>query len=173
MLYTTGKPLDVVMSYSHLNVQNRTLEAFRPAFLERARVGQVVAASPFSMGLLGHRTPWWHPASDAIKEAASRAIAAADEVTGTGTGTGSGSGLVDPATGDLVLGYAFERAREAGIPTVVGLSTIEEVHTCARVWHQVEHGKASREWAPKIAAMVDHFRRSDVLDLSWENPKLS
>ncbi|KAG6333763.1 hypothetical protein ID866_5325 [Astraeus odoratus] len=163
VLHTSGKPLDVVMSYCHLNLQNRTLEAFRPAFLERAKVKHVVAASPFSMALLSPRPPAWHPATEKIKTAVAKALALHNERIG--------GGHTGPTISDVALGYAFERALEAQIPTVVGLGRIEDVHASARMWHQAESGESGREHQMHVEAITRFFEKEDVLDQCWENPK--
>ncbi|KAL4075683.1 Aldo/keto reductase family-domain-containing protein [Scleroderma yunnanense] len=165
VLHETGKPLDVVMSYCHLNLQNRTLEAFRPAFLERAKVTRVVAASPLCMGLLSPKPPVWHPSSDKTKAAVANAVALHNQrIDGEENG---------PTFSELALGYAFERALEAQIPTVAGLCHVEEVHTCARIWHELESGKARSEWGNHVEAVISSLKDADVLDQSWENPRFA
>lgn len=165
VLHTTGRPLDIVMSYSHLNLQNRTFEAFKPALLERAAVKQVVSASPFSMGLLSPKPPAWHPASDEIKVAVTRAIVMHNErISGGSTG---------PTFSELALGYAFGQALKAHTPTVVGLGHIEDAHTCARVWQQVESGNLPIEWETHVEAITRFFEAENALDKSWEDPSFS
>ncbi|KIJ19857.1 hypothetical protein PAXINDRAFT_67876, partial [Paxillus involutus ATCC 200175] len=160
------KPLDVVMSYCHLNLQNRTLMDFKVAFEERAGVKQVISASPLSMGLLTPVQPAWHPASDNVKEAAKGAVAlcakASDE---------SGGGSLPK----LALEYAFHKAREIETPTVVGLSTLKDVHENAQIWHQVDKlGLGENEgWKKRVQAVTDLFEGKDVglLDYSWETSR--
>ncbi|KAF7353094.1 hypothetical protein MVEN_01277400 [Mycena venus] len=68
------KPVDVVLSYSNLSLQNGTFLEFAPELLQRAKVGQLLAASPFSMGLLTDAgPPSWHPASPALRSASAQA----------------------------------------------------------------------------------------------------
>lgn len=165
VLHTTGKPLDIVMSYSHLNLQNRTFEAFKPAFLERAKVKQVVSASPFSMGLLSPKPPAWHPASDEIKVAVAKAFAMHNERIGEGS--------TSPTISELALGYAFGQALKAQTPTVIGLSSVEEVHACARIWQQVQSGNLKAGWETHVEAITRFFEVENVLDESWENPSFS
>lgn len=162
VFHETSKPLDVVMSYSHLNLQNRTLEAFRPAFLERAKVKHVVSASPLSMGLLSPKPPVWHHASNEIKAVVANAIALHNKRIG-----GEQNG---PTFSEVALGYAFERAFEAQIPTVSGLCHTEEVHTCARVWHELQSGAGMKKWGTHVEAILNFFKDADILDQSWTNP---
>ncbi|KAF8076019.1 galactose dehydrogenase [Lyophyllum atratum] len=56
------RPIDVILSYSHLSLQNSTFLQYAPQLQQRAQVGQLLAASPFSMGLLTASPPAWHPA---------------------------------------------------------------------------------------------------------------
>ncbi len=67
--------LDVVVSYCHYNLQDRTLHSELMPVAARHGVG-VLNASPLSMGLLTNQGPQpWHPAGDEIM-AACRAAAA-------------------------------------------------------------------------------------------------
>src|SRR5579859_1840921 len=66
-------PLDVILSYSNLTLQNTTLDAAVPAF-KAAGVKQILTASPLSMGLLRAEGPHpWHPASQTLKDAVVKA----------------------------------------------------------------------------------------------------
>ncbi|KAH7888079.1 Aldo/keto reductase family-domain-containing protein [Phlebopus sp. FC_14] len=161
------KPLDVVMSYCHLNLQNRTVENFKAAFLERAKVKQVISASPFSMGLLAPQPPAWHPAPEDVKKAAKEAVERCAEWPGNEEGYS--------ALPTLALEYAFERARRAKIPTVVGLSSLKDVHESAQMWYEVEEGALGKEadWNERVNAVTDLFRDRGLLDYSWENPAFS
>jgi L-galactose dehydrogenase len=65
--------LDVVISYCHFNLQNQRLLTELLPVAEAHGVG-VLNASPLAMGLLTNQgPPPWHPASDNIKAACSRA----------------------------------------------------------------------------------------------------
>ncbi|KAG1739825.1 Aldo/keto reductase family-domain-containing protein [Suillus paluster] len=158
-----GKPLDLVMSYCHLTLQNSTIEQFKPAFESRARVKQVISASPLSMGLLRPDSPKWHPASPAVKDAAKSAVQLCEEWDA------SGAGLPN-----LALQYAFARTREVGMPIVVGLSTLEDVHASAKVWREVDvEGLATKEeWVARVKRVQDLFRDAQVMDYSWATPAL-
>jgi len=151
------------MSYCHLTLQNSTLEQFRPMLESRAGVKQVISASPLSMGLLCPEPPRWHPAPPWpwIKDAVQGAVQLSREWDA------SGAGLPD-----LALQYAFARAREMGMPTVVGLSTPEEVHTSAKGWREVDvEGLAAKEeWVARVRLVQDLFRDARVLDCSWASP---
>lgn len=153
-------PLDVLLSYSHLNLQNSTLLAFASAFHTRAHVTQLITASPLNMGLLAPSIPSFHPASPALRQAtadAQTALLAQD------------STLVDAA-----LGYAYREARAADLPTVVGFSRPSEVHETIRVWRDLQ---AENTGTNEDAAAERRAREAGVLrifapfvDYSWTSP---
>ncbi|KAG9317146.1 Aldo/keto reductase family-domain-containing protein [Chiua virens] len=156
------EPLDVVLSYCHLNLQNSTLLAFKIAFEQRAGVKQVLTASPLSMGLLRPNPPAWHPASRDLRMVVERAV----QMTMTPSGE---SGLPE-----LALQYAFEKAREVGMPTVVGLGSLRDVHESARIWYEVEKRRLgeNEEWKQRVKDVLSVFGegKDGLLDRSWENP---
>lgn len=64
--------LDVILSYCHYSLNDNSLLNILP-LLENNQVG-LMNASPLSMGLLSNRlVPEWHPASQEIKDACSKA----------------------------------------------------------------------------------------------------
>ena len=64
--------LDVILSYCHYSLNDNSLLNMLP-LLKKNQVG-LMNASPLSMGLLSNRlVPEWHPASQEIKEACSKA----------------------------------------------------------------------------------------------------
>ncbi|KAI0347003.1 Aldo/keto reductase [Trametopsis cervina] len=144
------EPVDVLMSYSHLNLQNSSFADFVPHFRNRARVQQLVTASPVNMGLLSPSPPAWHPAPKEIKDAVR---AANEEMKGE---------IVN-----LALGYSYRAARGLQLPTVVGLSRPSEVHETIHIWRDLKvDGGAERMtneekvWG-HLAAYKDH---------SWASP---
>lgn len=156
-----GKPVDLVMSFCHLTLQNSTLEQFKSEFGSRAGVKQIVNASPIAMGLLRPSSLQAHPAPLEIREAAKRAVQLSDEWDVSGTGLP-----------DLALQYAFTRAREIGVPVAVGLSTLEEVHASVKAWHEVDaEGLTTKEqWVTRVKNVQDLFRDVQMLDYSWASP---
>ncbi|KAH7916708.1 Aldo/keto reductase family-domain-containing protein [Hygrophoropsis aurantiaca] len=157
-----GEPLDIIMSYSHLTLQNRTVLDFKDSFIQRAGVKQVVTASPFSMGLLNPKPPVWHPAPENIKIAVAAAVKRCSQWSEKG----------DSGLPDLALEFSMERARQAEMPNVVGLSTLKDVHTSAAVWHNIERGICAKEdWNAHVQEVTTLFAEHGVLDLSWETPK--
>jgi D-arabinose 1-dehydrogenase len=149
------KPLDVLLSYSHLCLQNSTFLEFIPHFYKRAKVGQLLAASPMSMGLLTSTPPSWHPAPLRLRKAA---LDASDTWAG---------GLPD-----LAMGYSIRRtiSVEEPLPLVVGFSSPEEVHECVKVWREILAGHESEEREESEKQAQEVFRQAEFLDWSWPSP---
>lgn len=88
----------------------------------------LINASPFSMGLFSDRgPPPWHPADPKLLEAVQLAHARAKNAASVTD--------VAPVTADNVLGYTAlsyglrNAASKDAVPTLLGMSTTEEVHT--------------------------------------------
>ncbi|KAF5333742.1 hypothetical protein D9611_002359 [Ephemerocybe angulata] len=150
------KPVDIILSYSHLCLQNSTFEQFAPRLKEQANVETLLAASPLSMGLLTGNPPKWHPAPPALVEA----VGIAKE------------GWPGKFT-DLALGYAIGRTggEHGNTPLVAGFSTPQEVHECVKVWREIKEGGGSaderRAGEEKARAI---FKEAGYLDWSWSSP---
>ncbi|GAA5914420.1 hypothetical protein JCM6882_008228 [Rhodosporidiobolus microsporus] len=167
-----GTPLDILQSYSHHTLQNTSLSAFLPLFYA-AGVKQLITASPLSMGLLrSQAAPAWHPASPALKAATQEAV----EVCAK-------RGV---ALEDVALGFGFSSAKLAAdegreTPSVVGLSTPEEVHETMKVYHAVYGAGESRKGrAPGTGLsekqqvqsdlegeVVGIFKRTGTMNWTW------
>ena len=154
------EPLDVFLSYSHLNLQNSTFLAFASAFRDRARVGQLVTASPLNMGLLTPSVPSFHPASPGLRQAtidAQATLLAKDAQSG---------GLVD-----VSLGYAYREAHAADLPTVVGFSRPSEVHETIKVWRDLQAEEGTAADATRRAREADVLKiLAPFVDYSWPSP---
>ncbi|KAH9950094.1 NADP-dependent oxidoreductase domain-containing protein [Amylocystis lapponica] len=149
-------PLDVLLSYSHLTLQNDAFAAFAPLLRERARVPQLLAASPLSMGLLTPSTPAWHPASPELRAAGLRANAVCAE-------EGWEEGLPS-----LAVGYGYRHAEKLDVPMVVGLSNLREVHENVRAWRAI---KEKRDEAKRVGCeekVAASF--GDLKNWSWASP---
>ncbi|EKM80246.1 hypothetical protein AGABI1DRAFT_113447 [Agaricus bisporus var. burnettii JB137-S8] len=144
------EPLDVVLSYSHLTLQNSTFNDFAPHFYERARVKQLVAAGPLSMGLLSPKPPSWHPAPEELQSAVAKAVEIVQDLP------------------TLAQGYT---ARQTGtkMPLVAGFSNVKEVHECVKVWREV-HEKRDGLRLQQEKEVIEVFGRSQYLDWSWKSP---
>jgi D-arabinose 1-dehydrogenase len=144
-----------VLSYSHLNLQNASLLAFEPAPRARARVGAVLTASPLNMGLLTPSVPGWHPAPPALRDAARAAAERCRDSRG---------GL--PA---VAVGYAVRAAEGAAVPmpTVVGLSKPDEVHTAVRAWRDVREGRDAGGLQEAADGAIAVFEEIGMKDWTW------
>ncbi|KIK65705.1 hypothetical protein GYMLUDRAFT_39206 [Collybiopsis luxurians FD-317 M1] len=149
------EPVDVLLSYSHISLQNSIFAEFVPHFRQRAQVKQLVAASPFSMGLLTPSIPTWHPAPEGLRQAVVEAR------------SGYGDGFVDAA-----LAFAMRRCGpgELNVPLVIGVSNPAEVHHCVRAWRRVSGGDLTEDERDKEAKILKVFRDAGYLDWSWASP---
>ncbi|KAJ7237209.1 NADP-dependent oxidoreductase domain-containing protein [Mycena haematopus] len=150
------KPVDVVLSYSNLSLQNSTFLQFAPQLIERAQVRQLLAASPFSMGLLTDLgPPLWHPASPVLRSVSAQA--AKDS-------RARGRSLADLATGYCI------RHTGGAVPLVVGLSQPKEVHECIKVWREIETRDGNEERMEQEEEVKSAFKNAGVLDWTWASP---
>ncbi|CCK73087.1 D-arabinose 1-dehydrogenase (NAD(P)(+)) ARA2 KNAG_0M02340 [Huiozyma naganishii CBS 8797] len=116
LCYDAGTPLDCVLSYCHMNLQNVMLEEYYAKFKSKG-VQHVVNASVLSMSLLrSQKTLEFHPGSPELKRRAQQAA------------TLCSSQGVELA--DLATQFALEQWSDRG-PTVIGFSTPEEVTRAA------------------------------------------
>ncbi|KAH6915285.1 Aldo/keto reductase [Coprinopsis sp. MPI-PUGE-AT-0042] len=152
------EPIDALLSYSHLCLQNSNFSLFLDQFKERAKIQTVVAASPLNMGLLTRKVPAWHPAPLALRQAVEQSQ--------------------DGWEGDfanLALGYSMSRVGkgEVGrdVPLAIGFSNPGEVHETMRVWREIkdadgndEKRKAGEERTKEI------IEKAGYLDWSWASP---
>lgn len=152
------KPLDLVMSYSNLNLQNATLASYAPLLKQGAEVTQVFNASPLNMGLLTSMAPAWHPARavPSIINAAQNAVAHCDGWQG---------GLPN-----LALGYSMRHSMAGDMPVAVGLSSTKEVHESIKVWRAVLEDDDNSARAHKEREVVKVFEEAGVKDYCWSSP---
>ncbi|KIJ56909.1 hypothetical protein M422DRAFT_23041 [Sphaerobolus stellatus SS14] len=153
-------PLDILLSYSHYTLQNNAFEAYLPHFRNRAKISQLVTASPFSMGLLTANPPNWHPAPPDMMAAKNRALESNSDWNG---------GLPN-----LALGYSFREGEGEmkQVPRVVGLSNMKEVHETMRAWRQIVDNH-DEERLEREAAVRRIFQEAGYEEYSWQSPKLS
>jgi D-arabinose 1-dehydrogenase len=147
------KPLDVVLSYCHLTLQNTTLEDYIPHFRHRAQVKQLVAASPLSMGLFAPSPPPpWHPAPKELQK-----VISGDRWAGR--------------LPDLALGYSMRKARETELPLAVGFSNTSEVHECMKVWTEVCESVDGENRTKSEENVKARIREAGFLNWSWASPQ--
>lgn len=121
------RPLDVVLSYSHYNIQNTTLIPQVKKF-KALGIQSVLSASPLSMGLLKEGgPPEWHPASSQLKQRVLEAIDCLQDSDSDGY-----------TLANIAVGYALKNARSDGLgSTVIGFCAIEEIHEAVQLYWEV------------------------------------
>lgn len=144
--------------------------SFAPQLQKRARVGQLIAASPLNMGLLTPTPPNWHPAPAGLRSAVNKATEACRAVDWPG-------GLASVALGYAMRRSGFLQSLPADvekslddIPTVVGLSTPEEVHEAVKNWREVNRGGDHAKREEIEQAVITIFKESGFFGWSWQSP---
>ena len=146
-----------MLSYVHVSLQNSLYATHAAAFRDRAKVGQLVTASPLCMGLLTSREPApWRPAPPAARKATQDAAALCTAENWEG-------GLAGLATG-----FAFAKADELAMPVVVGLSNPREVHEAMAAWRAVRAGKDAEKRIALEKKVADMF--GEMQGWMWESP---
>ena len=115
----------------------------------------MLAASPFSMGLLTMSPPPWHPAPSEMKAVAKVA-----------------AGVWPDGLPNLALGYTVRHTGSAfrNTPLVVGFSTPEEVHECIKVWREMQDTESGgRKEAEETVRNI--FLKAGYLNWSWASPQ--
>jgi D-arabinose 1-dehydrogenase len=155
VLSRTGRPLDAVQSYAHLTLQNDTLAAFADALRTRARVSQVLAASPLGMGLLAPppSPPAWHPAPRAVLDAAREAVSVVGEAE----------------VARVAVAWSVRAAQQGSMPVVVGMSNLKEVHAAVEAWRWARDNLEGRreELERKAALARGVFERTGTAGWTW------
>ena len=151
------RPLDLILSYSNHTLHSDLLPAYQrlldeepaPARGQRPwRPPMLLNASPFSMGLLsGRAPPGWHPADEALRAAADEATAklhaAVDAWAPRGITRENVMGLTA-----LFSGIRGSESFTDGVPslrTLVGMSSVEEVHMAVAAYRALAAGAGSAE----------------------------
>jgi D-arabinose 1-dehydrogenase len=147
-----GESLDVVLSYSHVTLQNMSLLPALPRFY-RAGVQKVLTASPLSMGLLRSAGPQpWHPASKSLRDAVKRASDYLES---------SGDNLADAA-----VRYVFANWHGC---VIGGWSNIQELEGAVKMWHSVKAGQG-RERDDMLWAKARQIMGTQI-DTMWSSPE--
>lgn len=119
-------------------------------------VGQLLTASPLSMGLLTPKPPAWHPATNVVKASSVEAGKACNEWEG---------GLPN-----IALGYAYRTAKDLGVATVAGFGTPREVHETMKIWRELARGTRLQERQGYEQKVIKIFEQSESKDYSWASP---
>src|SRR5271154_6852317 len=144
-------PLDVVLSYSNMTLQNSTLLDALPKLYE-AGVQKILTASPLSMGLLRSAGPQpWHPATQSQKEAVQKAVVYVEQ---------QGDNLADTS-------MRFVFAKWSGC-VIGGWSSIKELEDAVTMWHLVKSG-VQTEQDEKLWNGARQVMGTEV-DTMWSSP---
>lgn len=152
------EPLDILLSYSHLHIQNDTFADFLPHMKDRARVTQFIAASPLNMGLLTPSPPGWHPAPEDIKALARSAGSLCSQ-------NGWEGGLPN-----IALGYSYRKSSSLDVPMVVGLSQVKEVHETVKVWRELKAQDQAEAEKRLVLEKIVQQSFGDAKGWSWASP---
>jgi len=187
--HTFSEPLDALLSYSHHTLSSPTAFAtYVPLFFHPTPlVQQLFCASPLNMGFFGNKVPSWSPAPKGMMDARNEALKLIAR-------RGWEGGIAN-----LALGYGLKRRTKLAsdkrndgdddivpskeIPTVIGFSTLSEVHEAIRVWWEVngdlfsEACESARSKATRRTGLERDvegvFRTGGWLNWSWASPPLA
>ncbi|CAG8460992.1 6428_t:CDS:2 [Diversispora eburnea] len=116
------KPLDIILSYSHLCLHNTRLASYFNKF-RSLDVSYIINASPLSMGLLREKSPPdWHPAPLELREAVNKVAKLAKD---------NGLNISELA---IQFSFGFEKDLTS---TVIGFSNAKEVEESVRCWNKL------------------------------------
>ena len=143
--------LDVVLNYSHMTLQNTTLETAVPQ-LYKAGVQRVFTASPLSMGLLRSAGPQpWHPATQSQKDAVIKAVEYIEK---------QGHNVADTC-------MRFVFAKWDGC-VIGGWSSVKELEDAVKMWHRVKNA-IGREEDERLWKRAREVMGNEV-DTMWSSP---
>lgn len=154
------RPLDIILSYSHYNIQNSTLTSTIPAFKGHG-VKTVLSASPLSMGLLKESgPPEWHPASSFLK---SKIV---DAVTYLSKSHDNRYTMANVA-----IGYALRNAPKDGLgSTVIGFCSIQELHEAIELYWEVTSPRSeAHDMRERVEQQVTKVI-GPALNETWPSP---
>lgn len=131
---------DQVLTYGHFNIHNQNLctMSINPnhdqSLMEYCEANSLalVAAAPLSMGLLTHdNPPFWHPASDFLKEACQNAACIAKEHNVNLPMLATLFALAHDGVGCTLLGMGCKRDVDNAISAVKRYAKVQDLEKCA------------------------------------------
>lgn len=158
---TSQQPLDILLSYSHYNIQNTTLIPQIPNF-KRSGIKTVLSASPLSMGLLKESgPPEWHPASDLLKKKIVEAVEhLANQCEGQYT------------LANLAVGFALKNAPKDDLgSTVIGFCSVKELYEAVELYWEVQQGEKAESML--VRESLEHQVAeviAPVINETWSSP---
>ncbi|KAH9816089.1 NADP-dependent oxidoreductase domain-containing protein [Melampsora americana] len=159
------KPLDILMSYSHYNLQNRSLLSFLPLF-HQSGIHQIINASPFSMGLLTTIGPQaWHPAPDELKSLCHKISQMCEEEY-----------QIRLEKVALRFGIRKKSRNQESLKLmdsiVIGFSSVKEVEECIEIRDEVWKEDEVENQIQLELELENRFKESGYLNWSWPTPDL-
>lgn len=154
------QPLDILLSYSHYNIQNTTLVPQIPKF-KATGIKAVLSASPLSMGLLKEGgPPEWHPASPTLKN---KIVDAVDYLKNVYDG--------QYTMANVAVGYAIKNAPRHDLEsTVIGFCRIPELHEAVSLYWEIHSGNTKKASLREVVEdqVIDVIE--PVLNETWPSP---
>ncbi|RPA99667.1 Aldo/keto reductase [Choiromyces venosus 120613-1] len=164
-----GRPLDVVQSYCHMNLQNSTLLQSMDKLKNEGGVDTVVNASPLSMKLLTGTFPGsFHPAPEGLRDACARA-AEFCKARGETLPRVAMRWVFANWKGATLSGVSYLEELEDNIKAYrdVTSSEEEEDKDAKVVWGEVDEEKV-KKWEPLWKGVQEIF--GEWKDYSWDSP---
>lgn len=186
VLKETGEPLDVVMSYSNYNLQNRRLLTDGLERLRNARVGLVPNASLLNMGLLRKQGVHlgsagnWHPSPDGLRAATHKAsdwlTEKNEKLEAVATRYGLQSWMKE---GSSVGVYPQQGAGQHRLGVnVMGISNVQEMDDLVRIYREVLDDALSGSGRSPRSVQIEELAEGvrSILgtwaDYAWPSPKV-
>ncbi|CCD23164.1 D-arabinose 1-dehydrogenase (NAD(P)(+)) ARA2 NDAI_0B01300 [Naumovozyma dairenensis CBS 421] len=139
-------PLDAILSYCNLNLQNVVLDNYYDKLKNECKIGIISNASILSMSLLREQeTVAFHPCSKELRDCADKA---ADHCQSKGM-----------KLSDLATRYAVSKWIGKG-PTVIGVSSVEEMATAIRNYKKIEERLPNNKLTDEETEMVKEIQES-------------
>jgi len=156
----------VLLSYSQSNIQNGAFASFVPHFRNRAKISQLLAASPLNMGLLTNTPPSWHPAPPALRDVVARSVKAVEEWPGGLPNVAIGYSIREKWDKEVV----GDETNASEIPVVIGLSSPAEVKEAIKVWREVHTGFVDEKRLEMERRVLTEMKESGYYGWAWESP---
>lgn len=138
-------PLDCVLSYCNLNLQNTILLDYYEKFKEDCHVKMVSNASVLSMSLLrSQETRYFHPCSTELQKCADEAAIYTQEQ--------------NEDLAELAMKYAFTQWLGKG-PTLIGFSKLNELKQALQIYNDLSKNRPNHQLTQKEQNMVTHIRQ--------------
>ncbi|KAG0644455.1 Aldo/keto reductase family-domain-containing protein [Tuber brumale] len=164
-----GRPLDVVQSYCHMNIQNSTLVQSVDKLRSEGGVETIVNGSPLGMKLLTGTFPGsFHPAPEGLRDACARA-AEFCKARGETLPRVAMRWAFANWKGATLSGVSYLEELEENIRAYmdVAISSKEDYKEGKVVWKDVDGQKVKR-WEPLWEGVQEIF--GEWKDYSWDSP---